>query len=104
MKKPTLPKISVSDLKLWLSSVDRRTLIQNVTAIGAFLVFILFFLLPILIHNKKVGGEVNQLKNKITQANVKIARIPEMTKQKELFGERIKQIREQFFEAQETDR
>ncbi|MBI4358768.1 MAG: type 4a pilus biogenesis protein PilO [Candidatus Omnitrophica bacterium] len=104
MNKPAFPKVSLSDLKLRMASVDRRTLIQNTIAVGAFLLFTFFFLLPMLVHNHQKAEEVNQLKNRLTQATVKIARIPEMTKQKELFGERIKQVREQFFEPEETNR
>ena len=84
--------------------MDRKTLIQNATIGGAFLIFLLFFFFPILIHNKKVAVEVGNLRTKVSVANVKIARIPEMTKQKQLFGERIKQIREQFFSAAEADK
>ena len=108
MKKFTLPqisfqKLSIANLKLWIASIDRKTLIQNLTKGGAFLAFIIFFFIPILIQNKRLSGEVGRMKEKVRVATVKIARIPEMTKQKELFGVRIKQIREQFFEAKESD-
>ena len=104
MKKIAIPKISPESIKLWIASVDRKTLIQNATAGGAFLVFVLFFLCPMIIHNKKVAGEVVHLKTNVSQAKFKIARIPEMRRQKELFGERIKKIRGQFFEADQADK
>ena len=108
MTKFTLPKISlqklsIENLKLWIASIDRKTLIQNLTIGGAFLGFLIFFFFPILIQNKRLSGEVGRLKERVRVAAVKIARIPEMTRQKELFGVRIKQIREQFFEAKESD-
>ena len=104
MKKLTIPKISVESVRLWINSIERKTLIQNATIGGAFLFFVLFLFFPMLIHNKKVAGEAANLKTKVTQANFKIARIPEMMKQKKLFGERIKKIREQFFAADEADK
>lgn len=108
MNKISLPKISLEKLKienirLWLLSIDRKILIQNTIAVGGFLIFVLFFFLPILIHNKTVTQEVNRLRERIAQANVKITRIPEMTRQKELFGVRIKKIRAHFFETKEGD-
>lgn len=104
MKKFDIPKISVEDVKLWIASIDRKTLIQNATVVGAFFVFILLFFFPLLIQNKRLAGEASGLKMKVNQANVKIGRIPEMTKQKKLFGERTKKIREQFFAADEADK
>ena len=103
MKKINIPKVSINDFKIWISSVDRKTLIQNTTVGAVFLIFLLFLFLPLVIQNQRSAGKVRQLKNKIVQASVKIARIPEWTKQKELFGARIKLIREQFFEAKESD-
>ena len=104
MKKFDIPKISVEDIKLWIASIDRKTLIQNASVAGAFFVFILLFFFPLLIQNKRLAMEVNGLRTKVSQANVKIARIPEMTKQKKLFGERTKKIREQFFVVDEADK
>lgn len=104
MKKIEMPKISLSDLKAQLGSMDRKTLIQNAIMVGAFLVFVICFLLPIFIYNRKMSADVEQLRNKVDQATRKIARIPEMMRQKELFGVKIKQTREQFFEAEESER
>src|SRR3989338_3748612 len=106
MKKVSVPKlnISVKDIKAWLESIDRKTLIQNATIVSAFLVFILFFFLPIFFYNRKISEDVKLLREKVNQASTKIAKIPEMTKQKEMFGEQIKQVREQFFEIEEADR
>ena len=104
MKNFSIPKISVESIRIWIASMDRKVLIQNATAVGAFLVFLLFFFFPILIHNKKMVVEVNNLRTKLAVANVKIIRIPEMTKQKKLFGERIKKIRGEFFNAEEADK
>lgn len=104
MKKFTFPKLSIEQLKTWIVLADQKTLIQNAIAAGSFLIFIFLFFLPILMHNKKLLSEVNALRNKINQASFKITRIPEMTRQKELFGARTKRIREQFFEVKETDK
>ena len=104
MKRLDIPKFSVQDLKLWIASIDRKTLIQNATVVGAFFAFVLLFFFPLLIQNKRLAAEVNGLKTKVSQANVKIGRIPEMTKQKKLFGERTKKIREQFFATDEADK
>lgn len=104
MKNMTLPKVSLSDIKLWFESIDRKILIRNGIAAGAFLAFVLFLFLPLTIHVKKLDTEVKNMKQKISQANVKIAKIPEMIKQKELFGTKIKKIREEFFEPNETDK
>ncbi len=104
MAKITIPKISLEDIKIWFRSIDRKTLIQTATIAGAFLVFVLVFFFPILIENKRLVGEVKVLQAKVSQATVKILKIPEMTKQKKLFGERTKKIREQFFAADEADK
>lgn len=108
MKKLTLPKISLekltlANLKLWIASIDRKILIQNLTIGGAFLAFIIFFFFPLLIQNKRLSGEVNRLKETVRISTVKIGRIPEMAKQKEQFGARTKIIRAQFFETKESD-
>jgi len=89
---------------MWIRSVDRKTLIQNATIAGAFLIFVLIFFFPILMENKRLSREVGGLRSKVSQAKTKIAKIPEMTKQKKLFGERTKKIREQFFTANEADK
>ncbi|GEM_PF-6016974 len=104
MKKISIPKFSLADLKFWLQSVDRKILIKNGVIAGGFLFFILFIFLPMTIQAKKLSNEVKNLKQKITQSNIKIAKIPEMMKQKDLFGSRIKKLREEFFEPQETDK
>lgn len=102
MRKLATPQISVAQLKLWIESVDRKTLILNLTMVGIFFVFVFFFLLPVVMHNKKMVSEVSGLKTTMGQASVKIARIPEMTKQKELFGARTQKIRERFFKTEDT--
>ncbi len=104
MKKIELPKFTIEDVKLYFQSMDRKVLIRNGIFAGAFLAFILFFFLPLTLQAKKLSTEVKNLKQKIGQANIKIAKIPEMTKQKELFGTKIKQLREEFFEPNETDK
>src|SRR3989338_6352934 len=101
--KMTLSKLTFAEAKLWLKSIDRKTLIQNSLLGGALFVFVFFLFLPLSFQAKKLNYEVNQLKQKIDQANVKIIKIPEMIKQKELFGARIKKIRQEFFEPQEMD-
>ncbi len=104
MKNINIPKITVSDIKQWLESVDRKILVRNGIGAGFLLAFILFFFLPLTIQTKRLSGEVKSIKQKIAQANAKIAKIPEMTKQKELFGVRIKKLREEFFDPNETDK
>ncbi len=104
MKNITIPKITLTDIKAWLQSIDRKTLIRNGMVAGALLVFILFIFLPLSLQAKKLSTEVKNLKQKISQANLKIAKIPGMIKQKEQFGARIKKLREEFFEPQETDK
>ena len=104
-QKLQIPKISELQvqIKAWLAG-DRKTLIQNGVIAAAFLGFIFFFFLPVWSHNRKTGAQVKELKQKIQSANVKIARIPEMNKQKEMYGVRTKAIREQFFDAKETEK
>lgn len=101
--KLNLSKLTFAEVKLWLESIDRKTLIQNGLLGGALFVFVFFLFLPLSFQAKKLSREANQLKQKINQANVKIIKIPEMIKQKDLFGARIQKIRQQFFEPQETD-
>lgn len=104
MKNIKIPSITLNDLKFWFQSIDRKILIRNSIVSGAMLFFILFIFLPLVFQAKKLSTEVKNLKQKISQANVKIAKIPEMTKQKELFGTRIKKLRGEFFEPNETDK
>src|SRR3989338_3461271 len=104
MKKIEIPKVSMTDIKIWLDSVDRKTLIQNATFAGAFLAFVILFLIPTVLYNGKITSQVSTLKSNVTQTNVKIMRIPEMSKQKELFGTRTKKIRSQFFKSEEADK
>ena len=104
MKKIEIPKVSMTDIKIWLDSVDRKTLIQNATFVGAFLAFVILFLIPMVLYNGKITSQVSSLKSNVTQTNVKIMRIPEMSKQKELFGTRTKKIRSQFFKSEEADK
>ena len=104
MKKISVPKITINDIKFWLQSIDRKILIRNGIISGALLIFILFFFLPLCLQTKKIGANANNLKQKISQSNIKIAKIPEMTKQKEQFGARITKIREEFFEPHEADK
>lgn len=104
MKNINIPKITVTDIKFWFQSIDRKILIRNGAIAGGLLVFVLFFFLPLFVQAKKLTGEVKKMKQKISQANIKIAKIPEMTRQKELFGTRIKKLRDEFFEPNETDK
>lgn len=99
-----IPKITLNDVKFWLQSVDRKVLIRNGMIAGALLAFILFFFLPLSLQAKKLKMEVKNLRQKMTQANMKIAKIPEMMKQKELFGAKIKKLRGQFFEPHDIDK
>ena len=96
-------QLSVEHLKAKLSAVDRKSLIQNAAMGAALFIFIFFFFLPLLMQNKKMADKLNNLKWKIGQSKVKIERIPELTKQKELFGARTEQVRKQFFDAKEAD-
>ena len=102
-KKPQItPAQLVEQAKAWLATVDRRTLIQNGIAAGAFLIFVFLFLFPLLARNKGAADEVNQLKSKIANARSTIGRLPEMRKQKEAFGARMEQVRKGFFKAEEA--
>ncbi len=92
----------VSRFRAWLAGVDRKVLIQNGVILGAFLVFIVFFFFPILGRNRAAAGEVAQLKGQIYNAGALIARLPEMKKQKEIFGARIEKIRKGFFKSSEA--
>lgn len=103
MKKITIPTISAASIKNWIQNIDRKVLVQNTIMTSAFFVFVLFFFLPILHHNNRMTTEVKRLKEQVGRANSKIIKIPEMRRQKELFGTRIKKIREQFLEAEEGD-
>ena len=104
-QKPQIPKISElqMQLKAWLAG-DRKTLIQNGIIAAAFLGFIFFFFLPVWSHNQKTAAQVKDLKERIQSADVKIARIPEMNRQKEMYGARTKETREQFFDAKDTEK
>lgn len=104
MKKIEVPKISLQEIKSWVTGLDRKVLVQIIIALGSFLIFILFFFTPILVYNKKVSRQADNLKAKVMRATVKISRIPEMKRQKELFGARIKTVREQFFDTNEAER
>lgn len=103
MKKITIPTISATSIKNWIQNIDRKVLVQNTIMTSAFFIFVLFFFLPVLHHNKRMTAEVKYLKEQVDSAKSKIIKIPEMRRQKELFGTRIKKIREQFFEAEEGD-
>ena len=104
MKNFNIPKITLTDIKLWLESIDRKILIRNGIGLGVLLAFLLFFFLPLTLQAKKLSTEVKNLKQKIDQANAKIAKIPEMNRQKEQFGARIKKLRGEFFDPNETDK
>ena len=104
MKKITLPNLSPEKIKLWLQSIDQKVLIQNSIVAGSFLIFLIVFFFPLLIHNQKSKGQVDNFKNKLNQARSKILKIPEMKRQKDLFGARVQKTREQFFESEETDK
>lgn len=104
MKNAKIPSITSNNLKLWFQSINQKILIRNSTVAGAMLFFVLFIFLPLFFQTKRLSTEVKNVKQKISQANVKIAKIPEMTKQKELFGTRIKKLRGEFFEPNETDK
>lgn len=105
-QKAVKPKMTPAQLleqaKAWLAGIDRKTLIQNGIAGGAFLIFVVLFLLPLLARNKAAADEVNQLKSKITNANAVIGRLPDMRKQKEIFGVRMERVRSGFFKAEEV--
>src|SRR3989338_4817559 len=104
MKNFTIPKISVESIKFTIQSMDRKILIRTGIISGIYLAFLIVFLLPIYIYNHNTGSEVKRLKDKVAQANIKIVKIPVMIKQRDQFGVRIKKIREEFFEPQETDK
>lgn len=93
----------VSKARSYLAGVDRKVLIQNGVIVGAFLAFIVFFFFPILGRNRQAAGEVAQLKSRIHNAGVLIARLPEMKKQKDVFGARIENVRKGFFKAAEAN-
>ena len=96
-------QISLEALKKMFPSTDRKMLIQNAMIAAAFAIFIFLFFVPILMQNKKMMDQVNNFKWRINQANLKIARIPQLTKEKEIFGARTKQIRDQFFDVKDAD-
>ena len=104
MKNISIPKITLNNVKIWLESIDRPTLIRNAVLGASLLAFAMFICLPMAIQAKKLSKEGESLRSKINLANVKISRIPEMLKQKEQYGARIKKIREEFFETQQTDK
>ncbi|MBI4394776.1 MAG: type 4a pilus biogenesis protein PilO [Candidatus Omnitrophica bacterium] len=103
LKKIAIPNFSLKGLKTKIESIDRKVLIQNLIMVGGFLIFIFFFFLPLFLYNQKMARDLNLLKDKVVRATAKIARIPEMTRQKEMFGTKIKKTREQFFELEEAD-
>jgi len=103
-KKTPLAKMNRAQLMLWLSSVDKKTVIQVVIFLFVFLGFIFFFFLPMVAQNAKVGSENKKLELKIHSARGKIARMPEMKQQKEKYGDRIAEVRSQFFKSSDTDR
>ena len=103
LRKFSVEKLKIENIKAWISTLDRKTVVQNVTIASAFLAFLIFFFLPVLMYNKKISSDARKLKDKVGQGTVKIIRIPEMTRQKELFGARIKKVREQFFDVKESD-
>ena len=106
LKAPSGIKITpaklVEQFRGWVATVDRKTLTQYGIWGGAFLVFVLLFLVPLLAKNKSAADEVNQLKSKITTARSIIGRLSEMRKQKEAFGARMERVRVGFFKAEEA--
>lgn len=102
-KGKALVKIdALAQLKSWLSGFDRKELIQNGVIIGAFLIFILFFFFPFLARNRQMSQDVSQLTAQVRNAGLLIAKLPEMKKQKEIFGARMEKIRKQFFTPEEA--
>lgn len=94
------------DLKAILEagkSIDRRILIQGGVILFFSLLFIFGFFMPILMQNKKSVGQVKQLQLMIQGAKTRIARIPEMKQQKEMYGARLEEVRKQFFDPQDID-
>jgi Tfp pilus assembly protein PilO len=98
-----LKQIDVDTIKGWIASIDRRAVIQYGIMGIAFLIFLFFFFIPILAENQKMLGKKKALERRVRSASAKIARVPEMKKQKELYGVRIQEMRDQFFEPEETD-
>src|SRR3989338_7325667 len=94
---------NIQNIVGWLWNLDRRLLIQGGIIAFSILLFIFGFFFPILIYNRKATLQVKQLQMMIQGAKKRITHIPEMKKQKEIYGARLKQAREQFFEPQEVD-
>ena len=95
--------VYVKQFKVWIGSFDRKVLIQHGIITGAFLIFIVFFFLPILKDNKETRDNARRLDSQINAARMVIAKIPELKRRKEVFGERIEKIRNQFFKTEEED-
>ena len=103
MVKPAFDRAIVKKLIAELQGIDRKMLIQIGVIFGVFIIFIFAFFLPILMQNRHSSKVVRELRMMIQGANIRIARVPEMRKQKEKYGARVKQMRGQFFDPQEID-
>ena len=78
-------------------------MIQNSIAGSAFVVFVIFFFFPVFRENQRLGTVNRELRTKIQTAHAKIASIPQMKQQKEIYGARIAEVRGQFFDPGEVD-
>lgn len=103
-KKSDVQKMVLEQSKIFFASARKSPYFQQGVIIALLAVFILFFFLPIWMQNRKTSAQVSELKRRIETANAKIARIPEMTKQKEEQTSKLQKVRNQFFEAKEIDK
>jgi Tfp pilus assembly protein PilO len=103
MIKTILEHPLAKKVKEIIEGLDRKVLIQIAVIIVTLVVFIAAFFLPVLMQNKKSIREVKKLKMMIQGAKIKVGRLPEMKKQKEMFGARLKEGRLKFFEPEEVD-
>ena len=103
-KKPDLQKIILEQAKTTWGVARKNPFFQQGIIIALLAIFILFFFLPIWMHNRKASAQVKELEQRIQSSNAKIVRIPEMQKQKQKYTAELNKVREHFFEAKEIDK
>ncbi len=101
-------KISINDftpkkILEFITSLDRRMLVQYAILLVALVSFIFGGFLPILVKNAKTMEQVKKNQFMIQGATARIAKIPEMKKEKAYLDARIKRVRENFLKSDEQD-
>ncbi len=97
-------KVTPKALSDWLKTVDRKVLIQFGAIFILFLIFIVFFFMPIAAKQQKAKLGNLGLKRQIQNGNIKAAKLPKMKEDQKLYGARIEAIRTGFFSSSDEDK